>query len=197
MSLQHELAEDERRVEVHRPRAHPAVERIVLDRDVVRQRGVVHQHVHRSVRVARRLDRAARTRPARRCSTATASPRRRPPGSRRPSFQRPSSGWSPSCSVRAAHTTAPALGREQLRDLRADASARARHDHRLAVELAHHASRAMCSCRRITASRDISPTFEPPECCRVCHKTRRLTLGGSASASGTYGSPSDDASACT
>src|SRR6266852_7874541 len=50
---EHQLAQDEGRVEVHGPRAHPAVQRIVLHGQVVGQRGVVDEDVDGPVGVAR------------------------------------------------------------------------------------------------------------------------------------------------
>ena len=43
-------------MQVHLPRAHPLVQRVVLDGDVVRERGVVDEHVDRPAQRARALD---------------------------------------------------------------------------------------------------------------------------------------------
>ena len=135
--VEREPAQDERRVHVHRPRPQPPAHHVVLDGHEVRQRRVVHQHVHRPVGRARLLHQPLALR---RLRDVHGDRRRLVPGlpdARHRRFERTLQRMIALVQrPRRAHH-APALRRQHPRDLRPDPPARPRHDHRLPVQLAH------------------------------------------------------------
>src|SRR6185312_13663278 len=101
---EHELAQDEGRVEVDRPRAEPLADRVVLDRHVVGERRVVHQHVDRAV--APRISRSHSAGSEMLAPMPCASP----PASRMAATvlsSEPAKGCWPSWTVRATQITRP------------------------------------------------------------------------------------------
>jgi hypothetical protein len=124
-------------MEIHGPGAHPSADRIVLDGDEVGERGVVHEHVDRAVRRARRpyqllafLGPRDIDGDGRRLAAGRADVRDR-------LLERAFEGMF-ALVLRAGGAYDPAaLRREDSRDLRTDTTAAAGDDHHLAIELAH------------------------------------------------------------
>ena len=137
MSSSDELAENEGRVEIHRPRAHPPVDGIVLDGNVVGQGGVVDQHVDGPVGLARGPDQGlalVRLRDVRGDGGGLAA--RLADGGHR-GLQRAGQRVLPFPQGARGADDPPALRREELGDVGADAAARPGDHHHLAVQLPH------------------------------------------------------------
>ena len=135
-----QLAQNERRVEVDRPRPHPAAERIVLDRNEVRQRGVVDQYVHAAVGGVRLLEQPLAVLRQRYVYRRRRSLAARLADVRHRLLQRTFQRVVALAQRPRRRHHAAALSREQPRDLRADAPTRARYHAYLAIQLAHNST---------------------------------------------------------
>ena len=135
--LQNQLAEDKRRVKVHRPRAHPPVQRVIFHRDEIGKRRIIDQYIHRPIRIPRRLHQRLailRQRYVRRRRHSLAPRRAYLSDSRvQRTLQRMAALLH---RPRRAHHL-PTLRREQYRYVLANPPARPRHDDYLAVKSAH------------------------------------------------------------